>query len=148
MKDKRLEAIHSLTNGGVRFRLPAPFYLKWLKPKLTIKPNKAGTILEFSKVILENDLEKHLLDNNLKTLVKSVEPVAECLAISALNSKTKIRLFKNFLKRYLLWQVDKSTLVEIFLLVAKLNDGQDFIHITKYHIHQMKTMMSPNLGQE
>ncbi len=132
----------------MRFRLPAPFYLKWLRPKLTIKPNKAGTILAFSKVILENDLEKHLLENNLKSLVKSIEPVAECLAISALNSKTKIKLFKSILKRYLLWQLDKNTLVEMFLLVAKLNDGQDFIHITKYHIQQMKVLMNPNLGQK
>lgn len=147
MEDKRLDAVNSLMDGGVRFRLPAPFFLKWLKIRITIRAHKAGTILAFSKVVLANHLEEKIVANNIKGITESIEAMAECIAISALNSRYKIWWFKKIVKSYLLWQIDKNVLAELFLTVAKLNDASDFTSITKWYIQEAKLLLNPNLGQ-
>jgi hypothetical protein len=147
VKDKRLQAAEQLLQRGVRFKLPAPFLLRWLNPKLTIKAHKPGAIVMFSKVVLTHDLEQAILLNNNEQLIKSIEAVTECLAISGLNGYFKIKLFKKLLAKYLLWQVSKETLVEMFLLVYELNNTKDFKTITKFYLQQMRALMNPNLGQ-
>lgn len=147
MADKRLQAAEQLLQRGVRFKLPAPFLLRWLHPSITIRAQKAGTMFMFSEVVLKNELEKAVLLNNHEHLVKSIHPIANCLAISALNSYVKIKFFKKLLSKYLIWQVSKETLVEMFLLVHELNNTKDFKIITKFYVQQMRTMMNPNLGQ-
>ncbi len=147
MEDKRLDAARHLLDRGVRFRLPAPFWLKWLRPSITLRSHKAGTILCFSETVLKHDLENAVLAGNNEQLAKSIKPITECLAISALNDYFKIKLLKKLLSKYLLWQVDKQALIEMFLIAFEMNNSKDFIAITKWYLHQMKMMMNPNLGQ-
>lgn len=147
MEDKRIQAAGQLLDRGVRFRLPAPFWLRWLRPSLTLRAHKAGTILRFSEVVLKNDLEAAALLGDTEHLHKSIKPLTECLAISALNGYLRIKLFTWIVKWYLLWQVEKDTLIEMFLLAFELNNAKGFTIITKWYIQQMKMMLNPNLGQ-
>ena len=81
--DTRLNAANVILNRGVRFRLPAPFYKRWLKKDyVTIRYLKAGTILEISRVVVENDLENAVLLDGYDLLEKSVEACARCIAVS------------------------------------------------------------------
>lgn len=148
MEDKRLEAAEQLLDRGVRFRLPAPVFLRWLRPSLTLRAHKAGTIASFSTVVIKNDLEAAVLLGDTEFLHKSVKPIAECLAISGLNGYLSIKFFTRIVKWYLLWQLEKDALVEMFLLAFELNNAKAFTIITKWYIQQMKTMLNPNLGQE
>ena len=147
MPDKRLKAAEQLIQRGVRFKLPAPFLLRWLRPSITIKAHKPGAILHFSEAVLKAKLEEALLLKDVEQLAKSIKPLCNCIAISSLNGYLKIKFFKKIVANYLMWQVDKETLIEMFLLIYEINNTKDFKTITKFYIQQTRAMMNPNLGQ-
>lgn len=150
--DVRLQAAEAILERGVRFRLPAPFFKRWLKADyVTISRLKAGTILEISRVILENKLEEAILLGDNEFLSKTIEPCARCIAIAVLNDKKKIEreVATGRLKKKLLYSISDVSLVEIFMSVMLMNRVSDFMNITKYFLMMMKTMMNPkNLGQD
>ncbi len=150
--DARLQAAEAILERGVRFRLPAPFYKKWFKKDfVNIRPLKAGTILEISRVVLENKLEEAIALGDYEFLLKAVEPCAKCIAIAILNDREKIECENETgkLKNKLLWKIADASLIEIFLKVLLMNRVLDFMNITKFFVMTMKTMMNPkNLGRE
>ncbi len=148
--DERLNAANVILNRGVRFRLPAPVYKRWLhKDYVTIRYLKAGTILEISRVALENDLENALLLGGYDLLEKSVEACARCIAIAILNDKEKIERRTDKLTQHLLWEVSPQSLVDLFNKISAMNRLSDFTNITKFFSSQMMMMMNrKNLGHE
>lgn len=147
--DIRLKAANAILERGVRFRLPAPFYKRWLRRDwTTIRHLKAGTILEFSRVVLEHGLESAVLLGDYELLLKTIEPCARCIAIAILNDEQKIERRADRLTRKLLWEISTESLVEIFVKISLLNRISDFMTITKFFSIQMTMMMNPkNLGQ-
>lgn len=148
--DTRLNAANVILNRGVRFRLPAPFYKRWLKKDyVTIPYLKAGTILEISRVVVENDLENAVLLDGYDLLEKSVEACARCIAIAILNDSAKIQRRTDKLTQRLLWKVSPQSLVDLFRQISAMNRLQDFTTITRYLSSQMTMMMNrKNLGQK
>jgi hypothetical protein len=150
--DARLKAAEAILEKGVRFRLPAPFYKKWFKKDfVSIHPLKAGTILEISRIVLENKLEDAIAMGDYEFLLNSVDPCAQCIAIAILNDKKKIERENETgkLKNKLLWMIADTSLLEIFLKVLLMNRVSDFMNITKFFVMTMRTMMNPkNLGQD
>lgn len=148
--DERLNAANVILNRGVRFRLPAPVYKRWLhKDYVTIRYLKAGTILEISRVVVENDLENALLLGGYDLLEKSVEACARCIAIAILNDKEKIERRTDKLTQHLLWEVSPQSLVDLFNKISAMNRLSDFTNITKFFSSQMMMMMNrKNLGHE
>lgn len=144
-----MNAANAILERGVRFRLPAPFYKKWLKRDwATIRHLKAGTILEFSRVVIEHDLENAVLLGDYEFLMKAVEPCARCIAIAILNEKKKIERKADKLTRQLLWKISAESLIEIFVKISLLNRVSDFTRITRFFSIQTEMMMNPkNLGQ-
>lgn len=147
--DARLQAANAILERGVRFRLPAPFYIRLLKKDIvTIRHLKAGTIIEFSRVVVENKLEEAVVMGDYERLSKTVEPCARCIAISILNDKRKIKRRLDKLTQKLLWKISDASLVDIFLNISRLSRVQDFMNITRFYLTQMEMMMNPkNLGQ-
>lgn len=150
MADVRLKAADLLLDRGVRFRLPASFVSKLFGGgKLDIPPLKAGTILEFSRIVISSELEETILKSDYTFLSKAIEPVAKCIAICILNDEQKIAERTEKLSRELLWKYPSGVLVEIYKVLAELNRVSDFISITRFLLDQMTMMMNPkNLGQE
>lgn len=148
--DARISAAHAILERGVRFRLPAPFWKRWLKKDyITIRHLKPGTILEISRVVLESGIEEALIANDFEFLSKAIDPVAECIAIAILNDKKDIERKTERLKNKLLWQVSPESLVEIYAKIAMMNRVGDFTTVTRYLHRMMAMMMNPkNLGQE
>jgi len=145
----RLQAANAILERGVRFRLPAPFYKKWLKRDwVTIRHLKAGTILEFSRVVIEHGLENAVLLGDYEFLLKAIGPCARCIAIAILNDKEKIERKADKLTKQLLWEISAESLVEVFVKISLLNRVSDFTRITRFFSTQTAMMMNPkNLGQ-
>ncbi len=146
--DTREKVANLLLERGVRFKLPAPFFLRLLGlHKLTIRPFKVGTLLEISRLVVKHKLDKALLETDSEFLLKTLRPISECMALAILNSKWKIKLFKKPLARYLL-AVSTNELIEMFTVVLRLNRVSDFTNITKFFSLQAVSLLAPNLGQE
>lgn len=148
--DARLQAADAILERGVRFRLPAPFYKRLLrKDYVTIRHLKAGTIIEFSRVVIESKMENAIALGDYEFLLKCVEPCARCIAIAVLNDKRKIAREAGKLTKRLLWRVEPASIVELFLKISVMNRVSDFTDITKYLLTMTSMMMSPkNLGHE
>lgn len=148
--DVRVKAAERILERGVRFRIPASFLHRLFRlNRIDIHPLKAGTILEFSRVVILAGLEDAVLKSDWTFLEKSIEPVARCVAISILNDEEKIRKNAEKLSKKLLWKLPAGNLVEIFTLISDLNRVSDFMNITRFYLSQMTMMMNPkNLGQE
>lgn len=148
--DARIEAAERLLDRGVRFRLSASVFSKLLKrDRVDIRPLRAGTILEFSRVVIENKLEEAIEKEDWHFLHQTIRPVAKCVAIAILNSKQEIEEESDSLAEKLLWKVPAGKLVEMFRVIAVQNRLSDFMNITRFFFRQTMMMMNPkNLGQE
>lgn len=145
-----MQAADAILERGVRFRLPAPFYRRLLrKDYVIIRHLKPGTIIEFSRVVVESGLENAIALGDYEFLLKSVEPCARCIAIAVLNDRRKIVRETGKLSERLLWRVEPASLVELFLKISVMNRVSDFTDITRYLLTMTAMMMSPkNLGHE
>jgi len=147
--DQRLVAAERILNRGVRFRMPAPFFSRLLRRnRITVRPLKPGTIFEFSTIVLENNLEEATTLSDCAALVKSIKPIARCIAVAMLNDEKKIATRTERLQQKLLWKVNTSFLIKIYLTISEMNSSADFMNITRYFVIQTLMMMNPNLGQE
>ena len=148
IKDTQLRAAETLLDRGVRLRLPAPAFFRWVRAdRLRIKPLRAGTILEFSRIVNAYGLEE-LQAKGFKALEKQIEPCARCIAISLLNRRWSINCLSGWLTKRLLWKYKAADLIRAYLIVAGMSSAADFTIITKFYCQMMKTMMMPNLGQK
>ena len=148
--DTRLQAATTILERGVRFRLPAPFYKRWLKKDfVTIRHLKAGTILEISRIVLESKLEEAITFSDHEFLNRAVEPCTRCIAIAILNDKHAIGQKTEKLTRRLMWQVSAESLIDIFIKILVMNRLSDFTNITRFFLNRMAMMMNRrNPGQE
>lgn len=148
--DARLKAANVILDRGVRFRLPAPFWKKWLKKDyVTIHHLKAGTIIEIARVVIDGELEDALLGSSSEFLSKSVEACARCVAIAILNEKKAIEKRTDKLTHKLVHEVSAETIINIYAHVVQMNRVADFMNTTKYLLTTTAMLMSPkNLGQE
>jgi len=143
--DKRLAAANLLLERGVRFNITdAPFYFRFIGLKtIIIRPLYPGTIMELSRVILEDGLEK--IDS--EKAVEKMESVCRVIAIAMLNDRNKIKRTER-LTHTLMDKVPLATLIRIFLHIADINGVMDFTLITSYFSGLMNQMMTvKNLGQ-
>jgi hypothetical protein len=148
--DARIEAAERLLDRGVRFKLPASFFQRLLKKNvIDIHPLMPGTILEFSIVVVENELEDALKKEEWNFLQSAIKPVARCVAIAILNNKERIEKETNELTEKLLWKIPAGKLIEMFRVIVAQNRLSDFTNITRFFCRQTMMMMNPkNLGQE
>lgn len=148
--DVRLSAANAILTRGVRFRLPAPFYKRILKRDyITIRHLKLGTIIEMSRIVVENNLDNAITLSDNEFLKKTVEPCARCVAVAILNDKKKIERYTEKLTKRLMWDVAPESIIEIFVKISQMNRLSDFMNITRYLLSQTMSLMNrKNLGQD
>jgi hypothetical protein len=146
----RVQAAERILDRGVRFRLPASFLSRLLRrDRIDIRPLRAGTILEISRVVVGEGISEAIAMENWSFLEKSIRPVAKCIAIAILNDEILINKKLEALTRKLIWRVPAGTLVEMFQVVEAQNRLSDFMNTTKFLLTEAMMMMNPkNLGQE
>lgn len=139
----RGQATDLLLERGVQFAMPYSRYIRWAIPKrwrqLTIRHLKAGTILEIERLVIHHNLSDNLLS-------PEVEVLAEVIALSALNSRRRIKLFRKPLKRWLLWGISSESLLELFGIVRTMNRLEDFMTITIWALLTAR-MTQAKMGQ-
>lgn len=142
-RDIRSQATDLLLERGVQFSLPLPRYLAWAIPKrwrqLTIRHLKAGTILEIERLVLQHNL-------NDNPLTPQVAVLAEIIALAVLNSRRRIKLFRQPLTQWLLWGISSESLLELFGIVRMLNCLEDFTTITIWTLLTAR-MTQARMGQ-
>lgn len=137
-----------LLERGVRFNIvDAPFWLKILRlNRITISALRAGTIAEYSLVILQKQLDLRVADREY--LCSEIDSICRIIAIAMLNSPLKIRFLTKYLARLLKWKMPYSELIRIFLTLVEINNAVDFTTITTWMNSQMTMLMSPKMGHE
>lgn len=143
--DKRLAAANLLLERGVRFNITdAPFYFRFIGLKtITIRPLYPGTIMELSRVILEEGIEK--IDH--AKAIEKIEAICRVIAIAMLNDKNKLKRTER-LTHTLMTKVPLAVLIRIFLYITDINGVMDFTIITNYFAGLMNQIMTvKNLGQ-
>lgn len=143
--DKRLAAANLLLERGMRFNITdAPFYFRFIGLKaIEIRPLYPGTIMEISRVILRDDIEKI---DPVKAVTK-IESICRVIAIAMLNDRKKLKRTE-LLTHRLMDKVPLAVLIRIFLQIVDINGVMDFTIITSYFNGQMNQMMTvKNQGQ-
>ena len=149
MEDARLTAAEAILDRGVRYNIPhAPVRYRLLGlHRIHIKPLRAGTILEISKVVLESKLEEAIMLQDHAFLSASLRPMAECIAIAVANGRLRVRIFRKVLTTMVL-QLPVDVILQIFLHIESRNQKRLFLTITRYFSVLTQMMMDPrNLGQ-
>ncbi|WP_165043725.1 hypothetical protein [Dysgonomonas sp. ZJ709] len=143
----RLQAADLLLDRGVRFNIPdAPFFWRLFGlNKIFIRPLRAGTIAEITRLIEIHELSDVVLP---KEIHAKLEAISLIIAVAVLNDKYKIEKYAEKKAAFFLWKVPAHILIQIYQLIAGLNRVSDFMSITIYFAHQAQMMMSPrNMGQ-
>jgi len=144
----RLAAANMLLDRGVRYIISdAPLIWKLLRlNRIQIRPLKAGTIMEISRIIDENKLDEIKDNSETKEILESV---ACLIAIAVLNNKLKIKYFTPLFSKFILWKIPAKIMFSIFYHIIQANNLADFMSITRYFGHQAQMMMNPkNMGQQ
>jgi hypothetical protein len=144
----RLAAANMLLDRGVRYTISgAPLSWQLLRlNRIKINPLKAGTIIEISRIIDENKLDKIETVSGIK---EKLDSITLLVAVSILNNRRKIKYFSPVLSKVLLWKIPLNILLTIFYHIVQVNHLADFTNITRYFAIQAQMMMDPkNMGQQ
>lgn len=146
--NQREAAARLILGRGIRFIIKdAPFLYRLFRlNKFEISHLRAGTIVEISRIIDENNISDIQKPDKAN---QKLDVVALIIAVAILNREKRINRFSGRLAKFLLWKVPAQTLMAIYFNIASINRITDFMIITTYFAHQAQTMMSPkNLGQQ
>lgn len=130
----------NLLERGVRFKIPAPFFLRLVGKKkvgVTIRPIKFGTLLAMSRLSAELNADIDTIsDGSINQAMEMVQKhgatLTEWVATAILNRKGLIKRFSKPLGRYLGWKLTPAKLSELFMLVVLLCGIQDFTNTIRY----------------
>ena len=112
---------------GVRFRLTAPFWQRWLGLDwVTIQPPKVGTVLLIAGEMLRYNLGDLELLLTEKPTPKQLEEVARVVAVAVLQRKATNEKRLNRLVKRLENDVAWASLLELYAMVAQMLRIEDF----------------------
>jgi hypothetical protein len=156
MEESRVQqqAADTILERGVRFQIPAPFYLRIFGKKMAeivVYRPKMGTLIAMSKISAElnEDLAK-LSDGSFTEAYALVEKhgdkLLKWLAIAMLNNKYKIELRGDSLANKLKWRITAQEAATLFYLIVMLSGVKDFTNTIRF-LNSMNLMerkeMSP-----
>lgn len=146
-------AARTILQRGVKFKIVAPWYIKWFKPTITVtlRSPYLGTLMKVSQYYLSTGLKEHQLDDisveaSLSLMSLHGKAISKALATALLNGRVKQWLFTKMVARYLRWHCEPK---ELFALVSALliyGGTSDFMNTTR-SVRRMK-MTEPRLGQK
>lgn len=121
-----------LLERGVRFRLTAPFFLRWICPRYaTIRALKLGTIIKIDKLSRSCSLsELSSKWNNTALSAEQAVPLSEAIALAVLNHPVKQQLFCKLLAWQLRWSLTGKSLLQLWQVVQSMNDVEAFTNST------------------
>lgn len=153
------QAAETLLERGVRFSIPAPFFLRLFGKKavnLTIYPPKMGTLIAFSGKYVAMGIDTKGLESGevgevTLLIAQHGKDITEAIAVAVLNSKWKIRLFGRMAGRWLMWKLTPQRMAELFMVITMMSGYKDFTTIIRFlpSTNMMKMRkQTENLSQE
>lgn len=144
-------AAEVLLDKGVAWRLPAPWFLRIFGKStvmMSVKPLRLGTLLELSRLYLAMGITEEKLSGDINQLIRSnATMVSRIAAVCVLNSRIRIRLFRNVLGRFLLNRLTANAMLELMMFVVTLSGSSAFLSTIRL-IGVMKMTSPRNLGPE
>ncbi len=122
------KAADATTDQGTKFKIR----VLWFKIRLSIKPQRLGTIIlqskERSKIVqFDSDVTPvKILDG----LSDSVKPMARIISLSILNNRVRIFWFNRVLTLLLLWSLKTKELRQLTAVTISQMGIEDFFHTT------------------
>lgn len=136
------KAIDLILERGVRFRLTAPRWKRWLGLDfLTIKPPKTGSVLLIAGEMLRYELGAMELLLTEKPTQKQFEGVARVVAIAVLGRRATYERRVNKLSERLRREVQWASLLELYAVVEQMLRVEDFQRTTVSLASKVLTMM-------
>jgi len=140
-----------MIDKGVEFKIPKRSIFRFLGKKertFTINQPYLGTLDLLSAEFIKIDFDEERLKNDglseSKLLAsRSCKVLANILAISVLNSKIKIRLFKWILSNYFLWRVTPKKMLDLSLVINYMMNLEGFINSIR--LNAVNRTASPTL---
>jgi hypothetical protein len=131
MNNIEKQAAEVLLDRGVRWKVPAPWYLRLIGKKtvsLGVTSLKLGTLLELSRLYIEMDLTSEQMKGDTHKIIQDhLKTVCRITAMCILNSKIKIRLFTKPLARYILWAFTANMQLEVILFITNYSGTESFL---------------------
>lgn len=155
MENVEEKTVDVLLNEGIDITIKKRSVLRFIGKKqraFRIRQSYLGTVYAISKIAISMDFDETLIQKDpffeSKVLAeKHIKAMALVIAIAILNSKLKIRLFKNILASYLLWHLTPEELSKLVMFIAELNNYSDFMSsirsVRGWRITQPKSELSP-----
>ncbi len=144
-------AAEVLLDKGVAWRLPSPWFLRIFGKStvmISVKPLRLGTLLELSRLYLAMGITEEKLSGDVNQLIRSnTTMVSRIAAVCVLNSRIRIRLFRNILGRFLLNRLTANAMLELMMFVVTLSGSSAFLSTIRL-IGVMKMTSPRNLGPE
>lgn len=149
MTTPELQAANSLLKRGLRYKIPAPLFLRLFgkrQIKITITQLYAGTELRVAAIIAEAGITDESLNTATpdKFMVEHYKNILHIVAIASLNRRVVTPLALYFrrlaLKRLSVWQ-----LFELYVAIRQYSGVSPFMTITRLAVETRMT--KPNLGQ-
>jgi hypothetical protein len=146
---EELRAAQSLLKRGIRYNVPAPFFLSLLgfrHVSITITQLCAGTELKMAAIIAEKSLteEKIKTSDPGKLMLEHYTDILKLVAIASLNRRYISRL-RLWFRMYLLRSISAWQLLELYTMIRQFSGTTSFINITRLAVATRIT--APNLGQ-
>ena len=139
-----------LLGKGVEFKVKTKSFISKLLKKeertFIINPLFNGTLLELSYEFSKMEFSQEKLQENglteVKRLMKHSKVLSNIIAISVLNNRLKIRLFKGILSRYFLWRLTPSETESITTTIHYMMDLEGFTNSIR--LNAIHKAMSPS----
>lgn len=150
MNSPELQAANSILKRGVRYKIPAPLFLRLIGRKqtgITITQLCMGTELRVAAILAEKGItEQKVKDTEpARLMLEHYADLLEIVAITTLNrfavSKVALWYRKRQLRRLTAWQ-----LFELYTTIKQYSGLTPFTVITRLAAATRTT--KPNLGQE
>lgn len=120
-------AIDLIVERGVRFRLTAPFWRRWLGlDRVTIHPPKVGTVLLMAQAMMTYELDDLELLMQEQPTPKQVEGVTRVVATAILGRRATNEQRLHRLSQRLQQDVTWVSLLELYALIGQMLDLESF----------------------
>lgn len=134
------QAADTILGRGVRFRIPAPLFLRLIGIRsvgVTLKPPHYGTMIAFANSAVAMGIDvSTLADGDIgqchALMAKHGDGLTRVIAIAILRTKWRIRLFTGLVANWLKWSLTAQRMMELFLLYTLQSNLQDFITTIRY----------------
>lgn len=145
-------AAETILQRGVKIKIAAPFFVRWLKKTITIRLRSPyeGTMYRVSAYYLSTGIKESRIDDvtveeSLALMAVHGKTISKAVACAILNGYWSGKLFTRPFAWYLRWHCKPQEMFALATALIIYGGTGDFMNTTR-SIRQMR-LTKPNLGQ-